>query len=406
MSKLIPRTDCLNRIIAQKDKDLIKVITGIRRCGKSVLLLDIFYSYLISSGITKDRIITIQLDAIKNKKLLSGETLYNYVSNMMDHKNRYYILLDEIQLVDDFEDVLNGLKGEFDCDIYVTGSNSKMLSSDINTKFRGRNIEIKAFPLSFKEFHNYINRDIDTDFRDYILYGGMPYLIQEGDINSKIAYLNSVYSTVIIKDIIERHKIRNIQLFEAITDVLCSSIGSYITAKKIADTLKNSGFKTVDNETISNYLEYMCDAFLFYKVLRYDIKGREYLKTQNKYYIADLGLRNARLNFRQTEMTHIIENIVYLELLRRNYTVDIGKNNNNEVDFVVKDGIDTIYIQVCYSIEKDGVKERELKPFDSIRDSYRKVLITTDKNPLFNLGKGYTMLNLYDFLLSEDSLEK
>lgn len=400
---MIERKYYLNQLINQKDKDIVKVITGIRRCGKSVLLFDLFYDYLLKSGIELSHIIKIQLDFNKNKNLRNADNLYKYISESIIDEKRYYILLDEIQLVEDFEDVVNGIKGEFNCDVYVTGSNSKLLSSDINTKFRGRSIEVKVFPLSFKEFHDFYKGDKETDFRNYILYGGLPYLLQENEESAKISYLDMMISTVATKDIIDRYKIRNVQLFEAVLNVLCSSIGSYVSAKKIADTLKSSGFKTVDNETVSNYLNYLCDAFLFYKVQRYDIKGREYLKTQNKYYACDMGLRNAKLNFRQVEMTHIIENLVYLELIRRHYIVDIGKNNENEIDFVAKNYKDLFYIQVSLTIENEETRNREINAFKKLDDGYRKIVITMDKNPLIKLENGYQMLNLFDFLLEEDS---
>lgn len=400
---MIERKYYLNQLINQKDKDIVKVITGIRRCGKSVLLFDLFYEYLLKSGIELSHIIKIQLDFNKNKNLRNADNLYKYISESIIDEKRYYILLDEIQLVEDFEDVVNGIKGEFNCDVYVTGSNSKLLSSDINTKFRGRSIEVKVFPLSFKEFHDFYKGDKETDFRNYILYGGLPYLLQENEESAKISYLDMMISTVATKDIIDRYKIRNVQLFEAVLNVLCSSIGSYVSAKKIADTLKSSGFKTVDNETVSNYLNYLCDAFLFYKVQRYDIKGREYLKTQNKYYACDMGLRNAKLNFRQVEMTHIIENLVYLELIRRHYIVDIGKNNENEIDFVAKNYKNLFYIQVSLTIENEETRNREINAFKKLDDGYRKIVITMDKNPLIKLENGYQMLNLFDFLLEEDS---
>lgn len=400
---MIERKYYLNQLINQKDKDIVKVITGIRRCGKSVLLFDLFYEYLLKSGIELSHIIKIQLDFNKNKNLRNADNLYKYISESIIDEKRYYILLDEIQLVEDFEDVVNGIKGEFNCDVYVTGSNSKLLSSDINTKFRGRSIEVKVFPLSFKEFHDFYKGDKEIDFRNYILYGGLPYLLQENEESAKISYLDMMISTVATKDIIDRYKIRNVRLFEAVLNVLCSSIGSYVSAKKIADTLKSSGFKTVDNETVSNYLNYLCDAFLFYKVQRYDIKGREYLKTQNKYYACDMGLRNAKLNFRQVEMTHIIENLVYLELIRRHYIVDIGKNNENEIDFVAKNYKDLFYIQVSLTIENEETRNREINAFKKLDDGYRKIVITMDKNPLIKLENGYQMLNLFDFLLEEDS---
>lgn len=309
-------------------------------------------------------------------------------------------------MVDDFEDVVNGIKMDFNSDLYITGSNSKLLSSDINTKLRGRGIEIKVYPLSFKEYFESSNLDKQTAFNEYILYGGMPYIHQTSTEQEKTEYLKMLNETIAFKDIVERNKIKNEQLFDSLIELLCSSIGCYISPNKIANTLKSSGYKTVDNETISNYLKYLCDAFLFYKATRYDVKGKEYLKTLNKYYIVDMGLRNEKLNYRQTEMTHIIENIVFLELLRRGYIVDIGKNNSKEIDFIAKTHKDLYYIQVSLSIENIATRTREISAFKGLDDGYKKIVITMDNNPLLRLEDGYKMINIYDFLLDEDSLTK
>lgn len=289
--------------------------------------------------------------------------------------------------------------------MYITGSNSKLLSSEINTKLRGRGIEIKVFPLSFKEFYDGTS-DKTAAFNEYIKYGGLPYINSFDKEYEKTEYLKMLNDTVATKDIIERNKIRNEEVFNALLDLLCSSIGSYASPNKIANTLNSNGFKTVNSETINNYLKYLTDAFLFYKAQRYDIKGKEYLKTQNKYYVCDLGLRNERLGYRQIEMTHVIENIVYLELLRRNYEVDIGKNRESEIDFVARTGDDLYYIQVSLTIEDNATKERELKAFKGLDDGYKKIVITMDNNPLSRLENGYKMLNIFDFLLNEDSLIK
>ena len=404
---LIQRKKYLEKLIRYKDKDIVKIITGIRRCGKSVLLNEIFYGYLLENGVDKEHIIKISFDLKKWEHLRDGNALYEYVNGQITDDERYYIFLDEIQMVESFEEVVNGIKAEFNSDLYITGSNSKLLSSDINTIFRGRGIEIKVFPLSFEEFYGYRNIDKGEAFKEYILFGGLPYVITEENRAGKQDYLNMICSTVVAKDMIDRYGIRNEELFLAVIDLLCSSIGSYVSPSKIANTLKSNGYKTVDNETISRYLSYMCDAFLFYKVSRYDIKGKKYLKTQNKYYVCDMGIRNAKLHYRQTEMTHIIENIVYLELLKKGYIVDIGKNRNKEIDFLVKDLADNqYYIQVSYTIEDAVTRERELSAFYHLDDGYKKIVITMDDNPLVNLGNGYRKLHLFDFLLEDDSLEK
>ena len=314
---MIKRDYYLNKLIDYKDKDVIKIITGIRRCGKSFLLFNIYYNYLLSIGVTDENIIRINLESIRYEKLRNSNSLFEYLDKLINKHDKYYIFIDEIQLVDNFEDVVNGIKIDFNCDLYITGSNSKLLSSEINTKLRGRGIEIKVFPLSFKEFYDGTS-DKTTAFNNYIKYGGLPYINSLEKEYEKIEYLKMLNDTVATKDIIERNKIRNEEVFNAVINLLCSSIGSYVSPNKIANTLISNGFKTVDNDAVSNYLKYLCDAFLFYKAVRYDIKGKEYLKTLNKYYVCDLGLRNQKIGYRQIEMTHIIENIVYLELLRRN----------------------------------------------------------------------------------------
>lgn len=404
---IIQRKKYLEKLIRYKDKDIVKIITGIRRCGKSVLLNEIFYKFLLESGIEKNHIIKLSFDMKKWERLRDGNALYEYINEQIVDDERYYIFLDEIQMVDGFEEAVNGIKAEFNSDVYITGSNSKLLSSDINTIFRGRGIEIKVFPLSFEEFYSYRNIDKNDAFNEYVMFGGLPYVVTQENRADKTEYLNMICSTVVTKDIIDRYNIRNEELFLAVMDVLCSSIGSYVSANRIANTLKSNGYKTIDNETVSDYLTYMCDAFLFYKVKRYDIKGKEYLKTQNKYYVCDLGIRNSKINYRQIEMTHIIENIVYLDLLRKGYIVDIGKNRNKEIDFLVKDLIDNqYYIQVSYTIDDVQTREREISAFYHLDDGYKKIVITMDNNPLTNLGNGYRKLNLFDFLLDDEILLK
>ncbi len=404
---MIQRKKYLEKLIRYKDKDIVKIITGIRRCGKSVLLNEIFYKFLLENGIEKNHIIKLSFDMKKWERLRDGNALYEYINEKIVDDERYYIFLDEIQMVDGFEEAVNGIKAEFNSDVYITGSNSKLLSSDINTIFRGRGIEIKVFPLSFEEFYSYRNIDKNDAFNEYVMFGGLPYVVTQENRADKTEYLNMICSTVVTKDIIDRYNIRNEELFLAVMDVLCSSIGSYVSANRIANTLKSNGYKTIDNETVSDYLTYMCDAFLFYKVKRYDIKGKEYLKTQNKYYVCDLGIRNSKINYRQIEMTHIIENIVYLDLLRKGYIVDIGKNRNKEIDFLVKDLIDNqYYIQVSYTIDDVQTREREISAFYHLDDGYKKIVITMDNNPLTNLGNGYRKLNLFDFLLDDEILLK
>ena len=402
----IKRDLLLGKHIQYRKKDIVKVITGIRRCGKSVLLNEIYYDYLMADGVPSDHIIKVSLDLKKWETLRDGDALYRYVADAIRDEELYYVFLDEIQLVDGFEEIVNSIKAEFNTDVYITGSNSKLLSHDINTIFRGRGIEIKVFPLSFSEFISFRQIDKMDAFDEYVRFGGLPYAVRETDEQEKRAYLDMMVNTVVTRDMIERYDIRNEALFIALIELLCSSIGAYVSTNKIANTLKTNGFKSVDNETVSRYLSHICDAFLFYRADRYDIKGKEYLKTQNKYYVSDMGLRNAAIHYRQIEITHIIENLVYLELLRRGYIVDIGKNREKEIDFVAKElSGKRYYIQVSYTIQDEAVKEREVSAFHRLDDGYKKILITLDRNPLSNLENGYQMIHLFDFLLNDQALE-
>ena len=402
----ITRQKYLDKLISQKDKDIIKVITGIRRCGKSVLLFDIYYDYLLSAGVKKENIIKINLETKRNERLRNADTLYNAIVEQIITDERYYIFIDEIQFVDEFEDVVNGLRVDYNCDVYITGSNSKLLSKDINTKMRGRSIEIKVYPLSFAEFYAYYGGDKRQCFNNYLMYGGLPYLVAENNNKNKVEYLKMICDTVVGKDIIDRHGIRQDNLFEAVIEFLCSNIGSYVSANKIADTLKSNGYSKVTHDTVGNYLEFVCDAYLFYKAQRYDIKGRQYLKTLNKYYISDLGIRNSKLNYRQIEITHSLENIIYLDLIRRGYIVDIGKNNVKEIDFVARDDKNLYYIQVAYTLSDPDKNEQEVSSFYGLDDGYKKIVITMDDDPFVNLKNGYKKINVFDFLLNDNILEE
>ena len=402
----ITRQKYLDKLISQKDKDIIKVITGIRRCGKSVLLFDIYYDYLLSAGVKKENIIKINLETKRNERLRNADALYNAIVEQITTDERYYIFIDEIQFVDEFEDVVNGLRVDYNCDVYITGSNSKLLSKDINTKMRGRSIEIKVYPLSFAEFYAYYGGDKRQCFNNYLMYGGLPYLVAENNNKNKVEYLKMICDTVVGKDIIDRHGIRQDNLFEAVIEFLCSNIGSYVSANKIADTLKSNGYSKVTHDTVGNYLEFVCDAYLFYKAQRYDIKGRQYLKTLNKYYISDLGIRNSKLNYRQVEITHSLENIIYLDLIRRGYIVDIGKNNVKEIDFIARDDKNLYYIQVAYTLSDPDKNEQEVSSFYGLDDGYKKIVITMDDDPFVNLKNGYKKINVFDFLLNDNILEE
>lgn len=408
MEKQIQRDFYLNQLIANKDRSVCKVVTGMRRSGKSYLLFTLFYEWLLDNGVPENRIIKIDLETQKNKPFRDSEKLYSHLKSLFRDKERYYILLDEIQEVDGFEDLVNGLMVDHNCDVYITGSNAKLLSKDINTRFRGRSVQIKVFPLSFLEFYSARQTErenIKDIFDEFMLYGSLPYLNELSARNEKIEYLNSIWETLLYRDIIDRYKIRNEHILDAVFDFLCSNIGSYVNANKIANTLKSNGYKEITDDTVGNYLEYLCESFLFYKVQRYDIRGRHYLKTQNKYYISDLGVRNAKLKFRQIEVTHSLENIIYLELIKQGFIVDIGKNDNREIDFVVRslDG-NQWYIQVAYTLQGEEKFQQETASLKNIKDGYRRIILTMDDDPFENLEGGIKKINVYDFLLGKKSL--
>lgn len=408
MEKQIQRDFYLNQLIANKDRSVCKVVTGMRRSGKSYLLFTLFYEWLLDNGVPENRIIKIDLETQKNKPFRDSEKLYSHLKSLFRDKERYYILLDEIQEVNGFEDLVNGLMVDHNCDVYITGSNAKLLSKDINTRFRGRSVQIKVFPLSFLEFYSARQTErenIKDIFDEFMLYGSLPYLNELSARNEKIEYLNSIWETLLYRDIIDRYKIRNEHILDAVFDFLCSNIGSYVNANKIANTLKSNGYKEITDDTVGNYLEYLCESFLFYKVQRYDIRGRHYLKTQNKYYISDLGVRNAKLKFRQIEVTHSLENIIYLELIKQGFIVDIGKNDNREIDFVVRslDG-NQWYIQVAYTLQGEEKFQQETASLKNIKDGYRRIILTMDDDPFENLEGGIKKINVYDFLLGKKSL--
>ncbi|MBQ8707470.1 MAG: ATP-binding protein [Succinivibrionaceae bacterium] len=402
---LIERKSYLDKLMRHKDKDLIKVITGVRRCGKSVLLFDIFYNQLLSDGVSADRIIRVNLENAESRSLRKSDELFAFISAQRKDEGKHYVMIDEIQHVASFEDVLNSLKNS-KCDVYVTGSNAQMLSGDISTALRGRSIEIRVRPLSFAEFYAFKGGDVRRVWNEYLKYGGFPYAATENDEEARQEYLNMLESTIANKDIIDRYRLRNPALFHAVYDFLCSNIGSLVSAKKISDTLKSSGYRTVTPDTVGNYLEFLRESFLFSKAYRYDVRGKEYLRTLNKYYITDMGLRNAHLNYRQIEVTHAMENIIYNELVKRGHKVGIGKNQDKEIDFVAIKGGETYYIQSAYSIMDSAKKEQELSSFRKLDDGYKKIVITMDDDPFTVLENGYRKLNLFDFLLNERSLEE
>ncbi len=403
---MIQRPAYLNQLLRHKDRDLIKVVTGMRRCGKTVLLFELFAQKLLETGVPPERLIRVNLEDLENVPLRQAQNLYSHIiAQTSGREGRHYIFIDEIQYVNGFEDVLNSLKNKGH-DVYVTGSNSRLLSSDIATSLRGRSVNISVFPLSFQEYFSFAGGDRVKAYNDYFLYGGLPFLTRYGERDDKLKYLSDIEQTVAFRDVIERSGIRNPTVFYAVYHFLCSNIGSLVSIKKIADSLKSAGQPTATVDTIASYVDALCGAFLFRKLYRYDIKGKEYLKTLNKYYITDMGLRNVQLNFHQCEVSRALENIVCMDLLRRGYLLDIGKNRTKEIDFIARRGDVTHYIQVAWSIVDDEKRKTELLPFKNVEPGFKKIVITMDTDPFTVLENGYKKINALDFLLDDDSLEK
>ncbi len=428
MQNVIQRNEYLDKMTGKKGNGMIKVITGIRRCGKSVLLFNLFYDHLLESGVKEEQIIMIALDDDLYLKYRDPDELSRYIRGKIVNKDMYYILIDEIQYAITKEElknpenirlynVLNGLMRLRNVDIYVTGSNSKMLTRDVLTAFRGRGDEIKVFPLSFAECFAYMGGDKSEAYEEYALYGGMPLVLTKKSNAEKMTYLQNLFTEVYFKDIVERYDIELPDVLSELTDDLCSSVGSLTNANKISNTLRTVRNLKVSSTTVSNYLNYLIESFLFSNAKRYDVKGKKYFEYPSKYYCTDIGLRNARLNFRQQEETHIMENIIYNELLRREYSVDVGvveivegsggkrTKKQGEIDFVINKGSKKYYIQSALNVSEPSKLEAELRPLKNTKDFFKKIIIVktsmkpwTDENGILHLG-------LYEFLLNENALE-
>lgn len=392
----IYRKQYMDKLISLKDKNIIKVLTGIRRCGKSTILNQ-FKNYLIENGVKNKNIISINFEDNNNNNLLDGEILHKYIMEHTDSNTKNYIFLDEIQNVVGFEKCIDSLLLREYLDIYITGSNSHMLSSELATFLTGRYIQIHVLPLSFQEYLSYYGEtDELKKYNDYITYGGFPYLINLEGNNEKLEYLDSVYNTVLVKDVVSRKKINDILILESLCRFLFDNIGSYISTKKISDTLASYGRKN-SVHTIEEYLNALVESYILYKVNRYDIKGKQLLKTQEKYYLSDIGLRTYLLGKSfDKNLGHILENIIFLELKRRGYKIYIGKNDLTEVDFVVETNDELVYIQVALSVRDEGTLERELRPLESINDHFRKYIITLDYDT--NIYNGIKQISAMDFL--------
>ena len=428
MEHVIKRDRYLQSIINKKENGLIKVITGIRRCGKSYLLFNLFYDYLIESGVKEEQIITVALDDDTNIQYRDPDELSKYVRSRIVNKDMYYILIDEVQYAiskqelknpDDIRlyNVLNGLLRLRNTDIYVTGSNSKMLTKDVLTAFRGRGDEVRVFPISFKEYYAFTGGDKSDAYEEYALYGGMPLVLSKKTDAEKMNYLQGLFTEVYFKDIVERYEIELPDVLEELTDDLCSSIGSLTNASKIANTLQSVKNIKVSSTTIANYLNYLIESFLFSNAKRYDVKGKKYFEYPSKYYCTDIGLRNARLNFRQQEETHIMENIIYNELFCRGYSVDVGvveiveRNDGKktkkqcEIDFIVNAGTKKYYIQSALNVSEPSKMETELRPLKNTKDFFKKIIISKTAMKPWTDDAGILHLGLYEFLLNENALE-
>lgn len=410
----IKRDMYLNKLIRHKGNGMVKIITGVRRCGKSYLLFKLFRDHLIDSGVAQDHIISIALDDYGNRALQNPDELYNYVKSRVTADGNYYILLDEIQMVKDFEGVVNGFLHITNADIYITGSNSKFLSTDILTEFRGRGDEIRVYPLCFSEFYSVYRGEFDKAWLVYCNYGGMPLCLSMQTQEDKAKYLTNLFETTYLADIINRNNLRGNAEINELTDILASSIGSLTNPLKLSNTFASTKNVKLSANTISAYLDYLQDAFLIEKSVRYDIKGKKYINTPAKYYFVDLGLRNARLAFRQQEYTHIMENVIYNELRLRGYSVDVGVVDNVEkengvsvrkrfeVDFVVNLGNRRYYIQSAYNIPTDEKMEQEQASLLSINDAFRKIIIVNQQILSGYNEQGILMLSLQDFLLDPE----
>ena len=398
---MIIRENYLKKIVDAKDTEFIKVITGVRRSGKSTLLM-MFRDYLLNSGIINENIIYINFESAMYDNITNYKDLYSYVKDRIKDE-KVYLLLDEVQNVEFWEKAINSFKVDFNIDIYITGSNAYLLSSELSTLLSGRYIEIKMYPLSFKEylkFNNYDNNNLDEKFREYLKYGGLPAITSIKDNDELVlSYLNDIYNSIVKKDIIDRNNIKDMALLENIIKYLANNIGGFISSTKISDYLNSNKITLKSNhQTIDNYLSMLEKSYIMYKADRTDIRSKSLLKTLGKYYIADTGIRNIILGFRNIDEGHLLENVVYLELLRCGYRVNIGKSGDYEVDFVVESPNEIKYYQVTQSLVNDDVKKRELRSLESINDNYEKIILTMDK-PINNDFNGIKVINIIEWLL-------
>ncbi len=413
----IKRDIYLNRLIRRECNGLIKIVTGVRRCGKSYLLFNLFHNYLSEKGVPENHIIEVALDDRSNKALRDPDNMLQFIKNQIVDKNTYYIILDEVQLLGEFEDVLNSLLHIRNADVYVTGSNSKFLSSDVITEFRGRGDEVRLHPLSFREYCSVYPGNTDEAWDDYFTYGGLPLILSRETAEEKADYLMTLFQKVYLSDIIDRHKIRNQEELDELVDILASAVGSLTSPQKLAKTFKSVKQKNISDKTLKRYIDYLTDAFLVSKAVRFDIKGKRYIGSPAKFYFEDVGLRNARLNFRQIEENHIMENIIYNELRIRGFHVDVGviekfgKNEDDkttkktlEIDFIATKGSEKYYIQSAFSMPTPEKREQEVRSLNSISDSFKKIIVVRDNIKLRRDERGINTIGLRGFLMDENSI--
>ena len=415
---MIKRDKYLNDLINRMHNGMIKVVTGIRRCGKSYLIFNIFKNYLIGQGVLESHIITVELDQRKDRKYRNPDTLLDFIEDSITDQEPYYILLDEVQMLEEFEEVLNSLLHITNVDIYVTGSNSKFLSKDVITEFRGRGDEIHIYPLTFKEFMQVYEGDVYHGWAEYTVYGGLPLTVTMKSEEQKIRYLEKLFEETYLKDIIERHHIEKQQELGDLVNVLASAIGSLTNVPKIEATFRSVIQSNISINTLRQYIEYLEDAFIINRADRYNVKGRKYIGSPVKYYFEDIGLRNARLRFRQIEETHIMENIIYNELRSRGYSVDVGvvekrgidkegrsQRSQLEIDFVANLGSKRYYIQSAFSMQTEEKQLQEKASLMRVNDSFKKIIVVKDVVNVTRDEAGITTMSIYDFLLQENSLE-
>lgn len=414
----IERKKYLDELVSLRGNGMIKVIIGMRRCGKSYLLFELFASWLRQNGVDDNHLIMVNLEDYENREMRNPDTLYSYVKTRIVDNELYYIMLDEVQMMPQFEDVLNGFLRLSNTDVYVTGSNAKFLSKDIITEFRGRGFEVRMFPLSFSEYMSAYKGSKQAALNEYMIYGGLPQIMAYQTEEQKVRFLKSLFDETYLRDIKDRYDIRRDDDLEELVNIVASGIGTLTNPNKLANTFKSEKKSTISYDTIKDYIDYLCDAFIIEKSTRYDIKGKRYVNSPFKYYFTDLGLRNARINFRQTEKTHLMENLVYNELRLRGFNVDVGvvpiiKRNGEgkqqrstlEIDFVCNMGSRRYYIQSAYRMDTEEKSLQEQASLTNVDDSFKKIIIVGEETPVTRNEYGITTMSIYDFLLSSNSLE-